>query len=47
MKRELKILGEELLDVRAFDIVRLLELDDFENLLSRACQYADYVCSFD
>lgn len=29
-EREFKILGEELLDVRAFDIVRVLELDDFE-----------------
>ena len=31
-EREFEILGEELLDVWALDIVGLLELDDFENL---------------
>ena len=32
-KREFEVLGEELLDVRALDIIGLLELDDLEDLL--------------
>lgn len=31
-KREFEALGQQLLDVRALDVVGLLELDDFENL---------------
>lgn len=31
-KRKFKVLGEELLDVRALDVVGLLELNDLENL---------------
>jgi hypothetical protein len=31
-KREFEALGEELLDVRALDVVRLLEFDDLEDL---------------
>ena len=31
-EREFEVLGEELLDVWALDIVGLLELDHFENL---------------
>ena len=34
-EREFEILGEELLDVWALDIVGLLELDDFENLSTK------------
>ena len=31
-KRKFEVLGEELLDVRALDVVGLLELNDLENL---------------
>lgn len=31
-KREFEILGEELLNVWALDVIGLLELDDFEDL---------------
>jgi hypothetical protein len=34
-KRELEVLGEELLDVWAFNVIGLLELDNFEDLFGR------------
>jgi hypothetical protein len=34
-KRELEVLGEELLDVWALNVIGLLELDDLEDLFER------------
>jgi hypothetical protein len=34
-KRELKVLGEELLDVWALNVIGLLELDNLEDLFGR------------
>lgn len=40
-QRELQVLGDELLDVRATDIGSLLKLDNFKDLVvvKNACQY--------
>lgn len=44
-KREFEVLGKELLNVGALDVVGLLELDDLEDLWKRSvngldlCQY--------
>ena len=35
-KREFEVLGEQLFDVRALDIIGLLELDNFEDLWSQS-----------
>jgi hypothetical protein len=37
-ERELQVLGDELLDVGALDILVLLQLDDAENLVSHVRQ---------
>ena len=34
-ERELKVLGEELLDIRTSDVIGLLDLDNFEDLCSQ------------
>ena len=41
-KREFEVLGKELLDVWALDVVGLLEFNNFENLFAfwSACIYA-------
>lgn len=40
-KRELEFRGEELLDVRALDIVGLLDLNDLEDLQTHLSLYMD------
>lgn len=35
-KRKFEVLGEQLFDVRALDIIGLLKLDDFEDLWSQS-----------